>query len=213
MMLRLDLHVHTHHSEDCFSSIEEVIKAAQASGLNGIAITDHNSVNGLKEIENFKDFLVIPGVEVSSKDGHVLGLGVREPIPPGLSARETVELIRQQGGVAIAAHPFGLWKRVGSVYKARFDAIEVFNSRAYFVSNGLAKRFAEQNHLPMVAGSDAHHPSEVGLAGVELDCKPKLSSILKAIGRGETSIFGRSLPPAVYLWRALHKLFHRAKRA
>jgi len=187
------------------------VRSAKAAGLNGIAITDHDSVGGNPEAAKFsgKEFLVIPGIEVSSKDGHILGLGVKELIPRGLSADATVELIKGQGGVAIAAHPFGLGQKVGSVFKARFDAIEVFNSRAYFISNGLARRFAERNRMPMTAGSDAHHPDDIGLAGVEMSCKLELEAVLKAIMRGETSIFGRSLPPLLYLQRALHKLFHR----
>ena len=210
-MFRLDLHVHTEHSTDCFHSVAEAVRAAKAAGLKGIAITDHDSVGGNPEAAKFsgKGFLVIPGIEVSSKDGHILGLGVEELIPRGLSAAATVELIKGQGGVAIAAHPFGLGRKVGSVFKARFDAVEVFNSRAYFISNGLARRFAERNRLPMTAGSDAHHPDEIGLAGVGMNCELELEAVLKTIMRGETSIFGRSLPPLLYLQRALHKLLRR----
>lgn len=210
-MFRLDLHVHTKHSKDCVHPVAEAVRAAKAAGLDGIAITDHNSVGGNPEAAKFsgKGFLVIPGIEVSSKDGHILGLGVEKLIPRGLSAAATVELIKEQGGVAIAAHPFGLGRKIGAVFKARFDAVEVFNSRAYFISNGLARMFAERNRLPMTGGSDAHHPDEIGLAGVEINCELELEAVLKTIMRGETSIFGRSLPPSLYLQRALHKLLRR----
>lgn len=210
-MFRLDLHVHTKYSKDCSCSVAQAVKAAKAAGLKGIAVTDHNSVGGNAEAVKLssKEFLVIPGIEVSSRDGHILGLGISELIPRDLPAAKTVKLIREQGGIAIAAHPFGLARKVGLVFKARFDAIEVFNSRAYFISNGLARRFAERNRLPMTAGSDAHYPDEIGLAGVMMNCKLKPETVLKTIARGETSIFGRSLSPALYLGRGLRKLLRR----
>lgn len=210
-MFRLDLHVHTKYSKDCLCSIAEAVEAAKAAGLKGIAITDHDTVGGNAEGVKLssEEFLVIPGVEISSKDGHILGLGVSELIPRNLPASETIELIREQGGIAVAAHPFGIVRKIGSVRKARFDAVEVFNSRAYFISNGLARRFAEQNGLPMVAGSDAHCPDEIGFAGVEMNCKLELETVLKVIKRGEASTFGRPLPLLLFLRRALHKFLRR----
>jgi predicted metal-dependent phosphoesterase TrpH len=187
------------------------VEAAKAAGLNGIAITDHNTIDGNAEGSKFstKDFLVIPGIEISSKDGHILGLGVKKLVPEKLSASETIRLIREQGGIAVAAHPFGFGGRIGSVRKAKFDAVEAYNSRAYFISNGLARRFVERNGLSMAAGSDAHCPDEIGFAGVELKCKLELETVLMAIKRGEASIFGRPLPILLFLRRALHKFLHR----
>jgi predicted metal-dependent phosphoesterase TrpH len=210
-LFRLDLHVHTKHSQDCYCSVAEVVEAAKRAGLKGIAITDHDSVGGNAEAAKLssEEFLVIPGVEISSKDGHILGLGVSESIPRDLPASETVELIRGQGGIAVAAHPFGLARKIGSVFKARFDAVEVYNSRTYFMSNTLARRFAERNHLPMVAGSDAHCPDEIGLAGVGVNCELGLDAVLNAIKRGEASTFGRPLPILLFLRRALHKFLRR----
>jgi len=210
-LFRLDLHVHTRHSKDCSCSVAEAVEAAKKAGLKGIAITDHDSVGGNAEATGLssKEFLVIPGVEISSKDGHILGLGVSELIPRDLPASETVELIRGQGGIAIAAHPFGIARKIGSVFKARFDAVEVYNSRTYLISNTLARRFAERNHVPMVGGSDAHCPDEIGLAGVEMNCELGLETVLKAIKRGEASTFGRPLPILLFLRRALHKFLRR----
>lgn len=210
-MPSFDLHVHTTYSKDGFCSVAEAVKVGRAKGLDGIAITDHNSIKGHDEAKKLSrhDFLVIPGVEITSADGHILGLGVKELVPRDLPASETVERIREQGGIAIAAHPFALGRKPSLVYKAKFDAIEVFNSRAPFLSNPLARRFAEKNHLSMTAGSDAHFPDEVGLANVSLNCNLNIESILKEIRRGGTSISGRPLPLPKYLRRALHKILHR----
>lgn len=207
-MLRLDLHVHTSHSIDGSCSVEEVVAAAKAKGLDGVAITDHNSIAGHPEVEKFSKggFLVIPGVEVTSADGHIVGLGVSKLIPRDLSANETVERIREQGGIAIAAHPFALGRRPGLVRKAKFDAIEVLNSRAFLLSNPLARRFAERNKIPMVAGSDAHHRDEIGLAYTTVNCEPKIESILEHIKTGRSSASGRAVPFPNLLWRFLLKL-------
>jgi len=191
--------------------VTQAVAAAKAKGLSGIAITDHNSIASHAEIAKFKteDFLIILGIEVSSKDGHVLGLGVNESIPRDLSAAETVDKIKAQGGIAVAPHPFSPARKTGVVFKARFDAVEVFNSHAYFLSNPLAKRFAEQNRMPMTAGSDSHFPNEVGLAYVGVTCEPKFDDVLKAVARGEAVIFGRTLPLPYYLWRSVYKQIHK----
>ncbi len=149
-------------------------------------------------------FLVIPGIEVTSRHGHILGLGVREAVPPRLSAQETVELIREQGGVAVAAHPFWLNGRPGSVFHARFDAVEAFNSRSYFLSNPLALRYARKKRLPVTGGSDGHTEEEVGLAYTEVEGKGA-EGVLEEIRKGRTSVEGRNVPFCGYLAKALKK--------
>ena len=203
--------MHTLHSPDGLCSVEDAVKAAKTKGLNGIAITDHNTISGHVEAKKFSrnDFIIIPGVEISSADGHILGLGVSELVPRGLSAEETLKRIKEQGGISIVAHPFAFGRKPNLVYKAKFDAVEAFNSRALFLSNPLARRFAEQNRFPMTAGSDAHHCDEIGLAITTLNCKPNVDSILEEIKRGETSISGRTLPLSIFLWRAFQRILHR----
>lgn len=210
-MLRLDLHVHTSHSIDGFCSLEEAVKAAKAKGLNGIAITDHNTIAGHVEARKLSKggFLVIPGIEVTSSEGHIVGLGISKLIPKRMTAKETVKQIKEQGGVAIAAHPFALGRSPSLVHRAKFDAIEGINSRALFLSNPLARRFAKRNKIPMVAGSDAHRRDEIGLAYTEINCEPKIAHVLEQIKKGRTSISGRTLPLPSFLWRALQKLASR----
>lgn len=206
-MGKYDLHVHTKYSKDSPCTVEEAIKAGERKGLNGVAITDHDSVAGLEEalkISRDKNFLVVPGIEVSSADGHILGLGIEEPVPKNLSASETVDIIRDLGGTAVAAHPFSLGLKPFSPLKAEFDAIEVFNSRRYF-ANRLAKKFALKHGIPSTAGSDAHFPEEIGLAGVKVEGETQLDNLLKKVNKGKASVFGRTLPLRDYLRRALYK--------
>ena len=210
-MLQLDLHVHTTHSHDGHCTVAQAVEAARAVGLSGIAITDHDTIAGHPEAKELSrdGFLAIPGMEISSADGHIIALGISELVPKSLPAGETVKLIRQQGGIAIAAHPFAPIRRPDIVYRAKFDAIEGLNSRAILLSNPLAQRFAKKNHLTVVAGSDAHRCTEIGLAKTHLDCNLKLDSILERIRRGGTSISGSTLPISTFLLRALQKALGR----
>lgn len=186
--------------------MEKAVEVAMKRGLNGIAVVDHNSIEGYKKVSKLsnENFLVILGIEISSRAGHIVGLGVNETIPSELTAEETVEKIKGQGGIAVAAHPFRLG-RSDELLKAKFDAIEVFNSRNFF-GNRMARKFAEANNLPMTAGSDAHFCEEIGLAGVEIDCQLELDAVLKAIKKGKTLIFGRTLPVLNYVKGGLYKV-------
>lgn len=207
-MLTLDLHVHTVHSGDSPCRVDEAISAGKEQGLDGIAITDHNSVEALDEaleIGGKSDFLVIPGIEISSDAGHVLGLGVRERINRGLSAKETVQRIHEEGGIAVSAHPFCLGPKPFSPLKADFDAIEVFNSRRY-MGNRLARKYASENDIPFAAGSDSHFKEEVGLAGIKIETDPEVGDVLKKIAQGKASVFGRYLPLSGFLRRALFRV-------
>ena len=212
-MLRLDLHVHTSHSEDGFCPLKDIVRMAKMRGLSGIAITDHDTIDAHREAEEFMEanFLIVRGLEVSSASGHIVGLGISDLIPPKLSAEETVERIKEQGGIAVAAHPFSAQhiKGVGVVFKAKFDAIEGINSRSLFLANPLAQRVAERKALPMIAGSDAHYCDEVGMASTILNCEANVDSVLEEIKRGETSISGQTLPLFLYLRRALHKILRK----
>ncbi len=110
-MLTCDLHVHTNYSKDGESSVEEIIRPAEAVGLDAIAITDHDSVDGAKKALLYEtSVLVIPGIEVSTKQGHLLVLGVTEVIPAGLDVLDTVALARLMGAVLILPHPYHVWR-------------------------------------------------------------------------------------------------------
>ena len=211
-MAKYDLHVHTSYSGDCISPVKEVVKAAKAKGLRGIAITDHDTIRGVEKSRKLSgdELLIIPGIEVTSKDGHILGLGIDESVPKGLPAAETVDRIRELGGIAVAAHPFSFCAKPFVALKAEHDAIEAFNSRRY-LANHLVRRFAELKGLPVTAGSDAHRPDEVGLAGLEIGGEPSVDNVLRKIKKKEVSIFGSHLPLRNYASRVIFKILHRGK--
>lgn len=197
MQVKADLHVHTVYSADSIITPKELVFYAKKSGLNAVAVTDHNQVEGALKIAKETDFLIIPGTEVSSRDGHIVGLNVREVIPRDLSATETVERIHQAGGIAIACHPFTLFKgSIGKHVTDKFDAVEAINSSTFPFrrASRKARELAEQLQLPKVAGTDAHYGPVIGCAYTVIDAELNVENIIKAIKRGQCEPFGGSLP-------------------
>lgn len=188
--MRFELHCHSDHSRgvkipwEGISKPEELVKTAKLLKLDGIAITDHDTVSALRKakIEARKQgILLIPGIEVSTLGGHVLALGVEEKIKRNLSLQETIDLVHSNGGIAIAPHPFDI-KREGIGRLARFcDAFEIFNSlNIDRFANGKAKRFAKRTGAPVTVGSDAHSSFMLG-ASVNVMNADSVDSVLKCI--------------------------------
>jgi len=96
------MHVHSCYSLDSLITPEELVFYAKKRGLNGIAVTDHDRLDGALKIAAETDFLVIPGIEVRSSEGHVVGLNVKELVSGELSANETANRIHDAGGIAVA---------------------------------------------------------------------------------------------------------------
>ena len=217
-MLTCDLHVHTSFSKDGESGIEEILARAEAVGLDAIAITDHDCVDGAKKaLACTTSVIVIPGIEVSTKQGHLLVLGVTEMIPAGLDVRDTVRIARKMGGVCILPHPYHMWRHgVARKIKAAMgivDAIESFNSRYILGSaNRKAAKIARRLGKPCVGGSDAHNARFVGFGRTFVDAKPDVASILQAIREGHVSAGGRQTPLRMYTRQSLNNTWKRIKR-
>jgi predicted metal-dependent phosphoesterase TrpH len=170
---RADLHAHTYRSKDSLTSAERFVAAARRAKLDRIAVTDHNTFQGALEASDLAPELIILGEEVMTTQGELLAYFLREEIPAGLHPRETISLIRDQNGIVSVAHPFDRF-RSGSWSEADLleilpwvDAVEGLNARCFFPGGNLrADRFAAQHHLGRTAGSDSHHPVEVGRAGL-----------------------------------------------
>jgi predicted metal-dependent phosphoesterase TrpH len=217
-MLACDLHVHTNHSKDGESSIEEILRQAEAEGLDAIAITDHDSVDGAKKALTIPSpVLVIPGIEVSTKQGHLLVLGVTEIIPAGLDVVATVTIAKSMGALAILPHPYHVWRHgVARRKKAGMnavDAVEVFNSR-YIVgsANQKAARIAKRLGKPCVGGSDAHNAKFVGFGRTYIDAEKNVPAILEAIRAGRVSYGGRKTPLRTYTRQSINNTWRKIKR-
>ncbi len=158
------------------SSPEALIASARSKGLHGFAITDHNTCDayhymvdhGLARADGtpVDGFLVLPGVEVSTADGHLLCIGTVIPQMKGKPAAEVVRAVQSAGGLAIPAHPYDCFRagiREDTLDTLKVDAIEVFNAAiSYRRFNEKARAYAERRGLPMTAASDAHHEAAIG---------------------------------------------------
>ena len=217
-MLSVELHAHSELSHDGRDPIELLIGQAAAVGLDAIAITDHDEIEAsLRAVDVAQEYGItaIPGMEVTSAAGHILALGVTETVSAGLSYAETLDRIRDLGGVAVIPHPFqesrhGVMANIDRDALATADAIEVYNSRLFTGrSNRQAERFARRNDMPMTAGSDAHISEMVGQAITRIDAdEPELDEMLDAIREGRTTVEGKRTP-----WRiSLRQFAGGAKR-
>lgn len=196
MQVKADLHVHTTYSSDSVITPKELIFYAKISGLNAVAVTDHNRVDGALKIAMETDFLIIPGTEVSSRHGHIVALNIQEQIPKDLGVDETVDRIHKQGGVAIACHPFALFKgSIGKHVTAKFDAVEAINASAFPFNNSTRKanELAEQLKLPKTAGTDAHYGPVIGKAYTLVEAEPNVESIINAILKAQCQPAGNAI--------------------
>ncbi len=197
MQLKIDVHVHTHYSYDSLITPEELVYYAKKRGLDGVAITDHDRIDGALKIAKETDLSVIPGIEVSSIKGHIIGLNVQEQIPRRLTVEETVDKIHEAGGIAIASHPITFFKEsLGEHITSSFDAVEVINASAipfgYAVKHN--QKLASKLGITRVAGSDAHYAPEIGCAYTIIDAKLEVDDIIKAICKGLCQPFGKPIP-------------------
>ncbi len=216
MTVKADLHVHSVYSSDSLITPRDLVYYAKRRGLNAVAVTDHDQVEGaLKIAEETKDFLIIPGIEISSKDGHIVGLNVRTIVPKRLSAEETVNRIHDAGGVAIACHPFAFFKgSLGKSVSAKFDAIETINARAFpFRRNSQkAEETARKLRLSRVAGTDAHYGPQIGFGYTLIEAELNVKAVADAILAGHCEPFGQPVPVFVNLQQQVLRLRRMAKK-
>jgi predicted metal-dependent phosphoesterase TrpH len=212
----LDPHIHSTYSSDSTASPRNIVKKARSIGLDAIAVADHNTIKGslatIEEAKNCKDFVVVPGMEISSNKGHIVALGIKEDVKQGLSPEETVETIRELGGIAIAAHPFVSYREglCDNVKELDIDAIETLNSRYVFgYSNWRAKNLAEKRNLPEIGSSDAHFLGAIGSCVTELEANFNYESIIEGILSGKTNVFGDRTPLPLILKEVINKKIKR----
>lgn len=207
MKLHFDLHTHSRFSADGVSEPEKMVEEAKRKGLHGFAITDHNNCacvdyflqHGFmrQDGQPVDGLLIIPGQEITTSAGHLLALGVRLPDLKGISPSEAIEIIHENGGLAVPAHPYDLFRagiRESVLDGLNFDAIEVFNAASTLKRyNRQAFDYAKNKHIPMTGGSDAHHHEAIGTAYTILEAEEyNLAAVLAAI-KGANQIQERYL--------------------
>ena len=209
--MRVDLHMHTRFSPDSEMSPEALVKRCVKVGLDCIAVTDHNTIEGAREVKRIAPFRVIVGEEVGSSDGEITGLFLEEAVPRGLSPLETVKLIKSQGGLVSIPHPYDRFR--SSVITPRgidevlpyADIVEIFNSRnSLDADNRKAVELAEERGLLVSGVSDAHTPMELGRTYVEMpDFDGTPEGFKRALAQG--TIVARKTSPLIHVLTTLTK--------
>lgn len=221
--MKIDFHTHTYYSNDCLFSPETIIKAALKKGLDGIAITDHNTIAGwpaaISAAKKLGAVLIL-GEEIKINRrgrtvGEVLGYFLTQKVnPKGKTVEQVIEEIKKQGGLAVIAHPFN-WVRPFKdleKYKNTADAVESFNSRTQSKkANQRTFEFSKKNNLAMTAGSDCHSPFEAGLAYVEADAKTP-EEFKELILSRKAKICGQQAPFYSQIFASLGKIIHFFKK-
>lgn len=198
--VRLDLHVHSNRSPDSSLPIAAIATSVVARGLNGFALTDHNTVAGHAELAEWQrklpDLILVPAAEVSTLEGHLLVYGVAETPPVRRPIAETIDWVNARGGVAVLAHPFRLSHGVGRAVAevARVPAIETVNGHNSPRANRRAAEVAQARGLATTGGSDVHELSDLGRAYTEFPAgMPGVEGVLAALRGGTTRAAGSSL--------------------
>ena len=204
-MIKADLHVHTKHSVDSNMSYDQIIKACLQKGINCIAIADHGTTKGAREISEIAPFKVIISEEVLTPYGEIMGMFLKEDIPNKITVEKTIRLIRAQGGLVCIPHPFDRVRPSAFRDMVKLesladeaDIIEVFNARSLFPgAEKKARELAIKYNKPVSAGSDAHSPMEIGYAYLEMPDFNSKEEFLSSLRNAR--LYGRKSSPLIHL--------------
>lgn len=170
-LVRAEFHCHTLYSKDSLMRVEDLLAACRKKGIDRLAITDHNSIQGALHAQKLDPGRVIVGEEIMTLKGELLAFFVVEQVPKNLPPLEAIRRLREQGAFISVSHPYdrlrkGAWALPDLLEIAPLvDAVETFNARCLRKrTNELAQAFAAEHNLPGTAGSDAHSLLEVGRA-------------------------------------------------
>ena len=189
--MKFDLHIHSSYSYDCISKPLDIIRVAKAKGLNGIAITDHNTIAGALEVKkanNDPDFYIVVGTEIATDQGDIIGLFLEREIV----SREAIAVIaeiKSQGGLAILPHPCR-GRRLKEETVPSFDFVEIKNAHNYLNQDERAEILAKKYGKPVVAGSDAHYLSEIGCGVTTIEG----SDLRQALEGNKVSLECKNIP-------------------
>ena len=214
--MRFDLHTHSCYSDDAIQSPEELARAAKRRGLDGVALTDHNTTKGWKRLAEAArreklSFIRAEEIKVTHEGrdiGEVIALFINEAIEPG-DFHIVKDRIKAQGGLLAVAHPFDSFRNSFQrieLLKNHFDAVEAFNARVVLNSfNDKAAEFARSNGLPVIGGSDGHSAYEVGNAYTSADIDDA-KELIDAIRHGKTRAEGKRTIPLIHGISTIAKL-------
>lgn len=190
--LRIDCHVHTCYSHDSQFSLDSLVETCRAKGMDGICVTDHNTIAGAAALAKHAPFPVVVGEEILTTAGEIIGYFLSREVPGGLSPQVTVAAVKDQGGLVAIPHPFDRLRRSALKTEALLeiaadvDIIEIYNSRTILnADNQKARQFAEKYGKAVTVGSDCHSTREMGYSFVSMDQFNGPSEFMHQLQAGE----------------------------
>ncbi len=216
--MKSDLHIHTFYSHDAINTFSEIEKYALKRGLDCIAITDHERLDGaLKAVKQITRIKVIPGIEFYTEYGHLIGLNLYRAPDRKMSFDELIEFIKSQNGVSIMAHPLdNIRNKVDKdlVMNAlkKVDMIEVANahdSKAK-INYIVLSKIAEDLDKGISAGSDSHIPTTIGYTYV-VDDSEDIENLIENLMKRRVKIYIRTVSLNQRLKKLLYEGLHKAR--
>ncbi|MFX0051922.1 MAG: PHP domain-containing protein [Candidatus Hodarchaeota archaeon] len=216
IMPRIDLHCHTKYSKCSNLEPNQILKACQKNNIQGVMICDHDTMKGVKAFEEIlieksikTNFILIPGVEILTNQGEILGAFLEE-LPTTSIFPDVAEEIRERGGLVVIPHPYDRIRRKAFKLNKNdlkfIDAIEIFNSRCIMPNgNRKALEFAEEHSMLKTSGSDAHFAVEVGRAGVSFN-GTTAEELRKQLELNEINYYGKTSPKLTHLLTITHRI-------
>ncbi|MGM0404709.1 MAG: CehA/McbA family metallohydrolase [Thermoplasmatota archaeon] len=192
--MKIDMHVHSTYSGDSNGSPEDIMKKAESVGLDGLALMDHNTLKGYRSIKNKNSSLIlVPGIEVSTREGHVMAIGIQEEIGKQPTIAEAIDKIDEQGAIAAAPHAYRYWSGMTEekLFSNNWAAIEGLNGRSWHSKNVKARKAARKMNLPIIGGSDAHRLKTVGKAYTIFDNLDSWEDVITQIKKGNVDAGGK----------------------
>jgi len=217
-LLKADLHVHTRFSKDSTSSIERIIQHCLGIGIDCLAITDHDTIEGALEMKHRAPFTIIVSEEILTTQGEIIGYFLNEIVPPSLSPEETVKHIKDQGGLVCIPHPVDRFRPHSRLKPSALqrilpdiDIIEVYNSRTYMSKDtDRSLQLANKNGLIRSAGSDAHIVEEIGRTYIELPEFENAEQFLDSLRQGK--IHGQKTSTLIHFYNITNRIRKLADR-
>jgi len=192
MRVLLDAHVHTNSSADSAITPSQLRVGIKYAGINAIAVTDHDTMEGYKRLKScglFSDILVLPGIELATSLGEMIILGLEDP-PFTRDAYEAVAAAHQAGALVVAPHPFDPTRSslFESCSRLGVDLVESVNGKCQQDYNRQAREFAKAIGTPEIGGSDAHEKSQIGEVVNVIECEKTVDAAIQALRKGPKTI-------------------------
>jgi len=191
--------------------LDTVIERCQKLDIGCIAVADHGTIEGALEMQRIAPFTIIVAEEILTPYGEIMGMFLKETIPSGLPVEQTIAQIRAQGGIVCIPHAFDVFRpsalgeKIVEKIAQEIDIVEVFNARCLLHrSSEKALAFARKYNIVQGAGSDAHTPSEIGHAYVEMPEFKGRDDFIEALAAGK--VVGQRTSPLTHFASAWSKL-------